>query len=203
MRREAGIEGEQMDEADEEHHVAEMLIDELWNMRPGSSHYDAKFTVLAETVKHHIDEEEAEILPKAAELGMGRMDELGMQMERRKVELMGDGSRRTTATRARRARRSTTGTSRRRTTATGSRNGRTTRTTSRSASGVRSRATTSTRAPSRATKSTTSRSRASTSARRSTSGRSTARPRPAGASRATRSRPASASRSRGTSRSRR
>src|SRR5512146_826305 len=48
MRREAGIEDDTMDEADEEHHVAKVLIAELQKMRPNSSHYAAKFTVLAE-----------------------------------------------------------------------------------------------------------------------------------------------------------
>ena len=46
MRQEIGAE-DLMDEADEEHHVAKQLMSELKGMRPGASHYDAKFTVLA------------------------------------------------------------------------------------------------------------------------------------------------------------
>ncbi len=54
-----------MEEADEEHHVAKVLIAELEGMNGSESHYDAKFTVLAENVRHHIKEEEGEMLPKA------------------------------------------------------------------------------------------------------------------------------------------
>src|SRR4051794_35492855 len=56
-----------MNEADEEHHVAKVLIAEL--EREGrSDHRHAKFTVLSESVRHHIEEEENEIFPKAKEL---------------------------------------------------------------------------------------------------------------------------------------
>ena len=54
-----------MNEADEEHHVAKILIAELEEMDGRETHYDAKFTVLAENVRHHIKEEESEVFPKA------------------------------------------------------------------------------------------------------------------------------------------
>ena len=171
--QEAGIEEDKMDEADEEHHVAKVLIAELQKMRPTSSHFDAKFTVLAENVKHHIDEEESEILPKAAELGMGRMDELGMEMERRKMQLMKNGMRRTSAT----SRGRSTSASRPRATTVGSRNGSTSRT-ARSTSRARPR-TTATRG------SATARSTKTAASSRTTTGRSTSKPR---ARRATRAR---------------
>jgi hypothetical protein len=57
-----------MNEADEEHHVAKVLIAELDLNRGGGDHREAKFTVLAESVRHHIKEEEDEMLPKAKEL---------------------------------------------------------------------------------------------------------------------------------------
>src|SRR5688572_7900885 len=59
------LEEEIMNEADEEHHVAKVLIAELEGMDGGESHYEAKFLVLAENVKHHIKEEEGEMLPEA------------------------------------------------------------------------------------------------------------------------------------------
>lgn len=77
-----------MNEADEEHHVADLLIGELKKMRAADARFVAKFTVLAENVKHHIGEEEAEIFTKAAEGGMDRLQKLGARMEQRKAELM-------------------------------------------------------------------------------------------------------------------
>src|SRR5688500_11939627 len=56
-----------MDEALEEHHAAELLIKELRKMGPKDERYRAKFKVLAEMVKHHIEEEESQILPQAEE----------------------------------------------------------------------------------------------------------------------------------------
>src|SRR6185369_11914633 len=43
-----------MNEADEEHHVARILIAELDNGGRGNDHRYAKFTVLTESVRHHI-----------------------------------------------------------------------------------------------------------------------------------------------------
>jgi hypothetical protein len=54
-----------MNEADEEHHVARVLVAELDRKGRNDDHRDAKFTVLAESVRHHIKEEEGEMLPKA------------------------------------------------------------------------------------------------------------------------------------------
>ncbi len=74
-------------EAEEEHHVAHVLIDELDGMPDDHEHFEAKFTVLAENIRHHVKEEEKEMLPKAKELGKERLNELGEQMMARKEEL--------------------------------------------------------------------------------------------------------------------
>lgn len=78
-------EKESIDEAREEHHVVKLLIGELRKMSAGDERYDAKYTVLAESVKHHIEEEESELFPKLE----GKLDseELGAEMETRKQEL--------------------------------------------------------------------------------------------------------------------
>src|SRR5438874_5610749 len=77
---------EKMDEALEEHHAAKLLIAELASMTSDEERYDAKFKVLAESVRHHIEEEENEILPKAEE--SLDVEELGRQMVGRKTELL-------------------------------------------------------------------------------------------------------------------
>ena len=79
-----------MNEADEEHHVAKVLIAELDTIDTKNDHRDAKFTVLAESVRHHIREEETEMLPKAKDLGID-FEALGQRMLARKKELMQDG----------------------------------------------------------------------------------------------------------------
>jgi hypothetical protein len=78
-----------MNEADEEHHVAKVLIAEL-DRGTNNDHRDAKFTVLAESVRHHIKEEENEMLPKAKELNID-FEALGGRMLERKKVLLKDG----------------------------------------------------------------------------------------------------------------
>jgi hypothetical protein len=91
--REALDEEEKVDEAEEEHHVMKLLLAELEKMAPGDERYDAKYKVLAESVKHHVKEEESEIFPEIED----ELDnpELGRRMAERKAELkqaMGNGS---------------------------------------------------------------------------------------------------------------
>ena len=43
-------------EANEEHHVVKFLIKELRKMKGSVEGYKAKFTVLSELVKHHVEE---------------------------------------------------------------------------------------------------------------------------------------------------
>jgi len=77
-----------MDEALEEHHVVHGLIGELRKMKPRDERYDAKFTVLAENVRHHIKEEESDMLPKAEDCDIA-WEELYSHVTKRKEQLMG------------------------------------------------------------------------------------------------------------------
>jgi len=88
VRKEVGA--DTMNEADEEHHVARVLIAELDMNRGGGDHRNAKFTVLAESVRHHIKEEENEMLPKAKQLDID-FEALGQRMLDRKKELKEKG----------------------------------------------------------------------------------------------------------------
>jgi hypothetical protein len=85
------LEKDLMNEADEEHHVARVLIAELDQQpRAGGDHRHAKFTVLSESVRHHIKEEEDEMLPKAKGLAID-FEALGTEILKRKKELKADG----------------------------------------------------------------------------------------------------------------
>lgn len=65
--RAAVDENDLMNEAVEEHHLVHVLIKELKKLAPRDEKFQAKFCVLGELVKHHIEEEEGEMLPKAEE----------------------------------------------------------------------------------------------------------------------------------------
>ena len=80
-----------MDEADEEHHVAKLLIAELDTMRPGDDHWEGKFTVLSENIVHHVKEEEGEMFPEARKLDID-FDALGAEMLARKEALKTSGN---------------------------------------------------------------------------------------------------------------
>jgi hypothetical protein len=56
-------------------------------MEPTDERFQAKFTVLMENVRHHIEEEENELLPKAEQMGDDRLAELAAEMMARKKEL--------------------------------------------------------------------------------------------------------------------
>ena len=75
-------------EAVEEHHLVKITIGELRKMRPSDPQFDGKVTVLIENVRHHVEEEEQEMLPEAEEvLGERRLSELGEQVMERKRQL--------------------------------------------------------------------------------------------------------------------
>jgi hemerythrin superfamily protein len=68
----------------EEHHVVKWTLSELEKMSPEDERYEAKFTVLMESVRHHVEEEE-ELFPKVRRLLDARLlDQLGERMEKAK-----------------------------------------------------------------------------------------------------------------------
>jgi len=79
-----------MDEADEEHHVAKLLIAELGAMKTSDDHWEAKFTVMSENVLHHVKEEEGKMFPEARKLDID-FDALGEEMMARKEDLKAAG----------------------------------------------------------------------------------------------------------------
>src|SRR5437868_3629836 len=48
----------------EEHHVVKWVLSELEDMKPEDERYDAKMSVLMESVRHHVEEEQDELFPK-------------------------------------------------------------------------------------------------------------------------------------------
>ena len=85
--RKAIDDGDLMDEALVEHAGAKELIAQLEEMSPDDKLYDAKVTVLGEQIQHHVKEEEGEMFPKARKAKVDG-EALGLQMARRKAELM-------------------------------------------------------------------------------------------------------------------
>jgi len=69
----------------EEHHVADVILDELLDVPPETDLWKAKVKVLKENVEHHMDEEEDELFKKArAVLDKSELESLGERMERLK-----------------------------------------------------------------------------------------------------------------------
>jgi hemerythrin superfamily protein len=75
-------------EAVEEHHVVKILLGELSSMSSEDEAFDAKVTVLMENVRHHVEEEESELLPQSERiLGTDELTRLGEQMAARRRQL--------------------------------------------------------------------------------------------------------------------
>lgn len=84
--REAFDDASSIDQAEVEHGVARQLISELESMHPDDHLYDAKFIVLGEYVRHHIQEEQNRIFPKIRESGMN-LEALGKDILQRRIDL--------------------------------------------------------------------------------------------------------------------
>lgn len=90
LRQKMADEDGLLDEADEEHHEAKILVAELELMSGDEDNYRAKFEVLGDDVRRHIKAEEGSIFPKARKTALD-FDALGERMYARKQELMMDG----------------------------------------------------------------------------------------------------------------
>ena len=65
----------------EEHHIVKWLLSELEGMSPDHERFDAKVSVLMESVRHHVEEEEQDLFPAVAKaFGKERLQDLGEAM---------------------------------------------------------------------------------------------------------------------------
>jgi hemerythrin superfamily protein len=63
-------------ESREEHHVVDLLIEELQQLKVSDPAYAAKMAVMEESVKHHIQEEESQMFKLISQLPEDTLDEL-------------------------------------------------------------------------------------------------------------------------------
>ena len=64
VRREVGDSESDVLEALEEHHVVKLVLRELDDLEPTDERFDAKVTVMMESVRHHVQEEEQTLFPE-------------------------------------------------------------------------------------------------------------------------------------------
>ena len=70
----------------EEHHIVKWTLSELDGMSPTEERFHAKVTVLIESVRHHVEEEENELFPLVRDaMTVQQLDELGTAMEEAKA----------------------------------------------------------------------------------------------------------------------
>jgi hypothetical protein len=81
------VDQDQIDEAVVEHQAAETIIRELEEMDGSEDLYDAKFHVLGEQLRHHIEEEETEMFEEAKQAGLD-LEEIGARMQSKQDELL-------------------------------------------------------------------------------------------------------------------
>jgi hemerythrin superfamily protein len=69
----------------EEHHIVKWTLSELEALPPDHERFDAKVTVLIESVRHHVEEEETEMFPEVRKaLGRKQLAEIGEALEKAK-----------------------------------------------------------------------------------------------------------------------
>ncbi len=85
VRERAGETEDMVLESLEEHHIVKWTLPELEKTDPADERFDAKVTVLIESVRHHVKEEEQDLF-KRVRRGVSRseLQELGAQLEEAK-----------------------------------------------------------------------------------------------------------------------
>jgi hemerythrin-like domain-containing protein len=72
----------------QEHHVADLIVKELYDTSTTAEEWAAKFKVLKENIEHHIDEEEGEMFRSArGVMSQEELVELGVRMAKMKADL--------------------------------------------------------------------------------------------------------------------
>ena len=75
-------------EAEEEHHLVDMLLPALVHANPKSHEFEAKAKVLMELIEHHVKDEEGEMFPKARQVfDEDQLRQLGDLMTARKASI--------------------------------------------------------------------------------------------------------------------
>jgi hemerythrin-like domain-containing protein len=71
----------------QEHHVADVLVQELHDLPPTDERWGAKFKVLKENIEHHIEEEEGTMFKQARSMiGRAQLESIGTRMETIKAD---------------------------------------------------------------------------------------------------------------------
>lgn len=86
--REAIGPNEVLEKSEPEHDEMRKIIRMLRTMQPGDPNHDDTFRSLIRTVLHHVADEETTLLPRAEEALRDELGALGMEMTRRKLELL-------------------------------------------------------------------------------------------------------------------
>ncbi|MEX3934079.1 hemerythrin domain-containing protein [Paraburkholderia phymatum] len=91
-----------VNEAFVEHYLVKTLVEKFESLKPGDKGFDASFKVMSDLVRHHIEEEESELLPELRRRGIdlvalgdklgARKAELVKKLERAGSKLVGDRS---------------------------------------------------------------------------------------------------------------
>jgi hypothetical protein len=84
-----------------EHDEMKRIIAELREMDAEAAGYDATFMTLMRTVIHHVADEETQLLPDAERALGYRLTELGVEMTKRRLQLMAPRSREIAVAKAR------------------------------------------------------------------------------------------------------
>ena len=87
--RQLGMGGAALEKSVPEHLEMRKLITRIRQADPATPHYDQLVSELMRDVMHHVADEETILLPEAERmLGKTRLNELGIQMSKRRVQLL-------------------------------------------------------------------------------------------------------------------
>ncbi|MBW4561117.1 MAG: hemerythrin domain-containing protein [Mojavia pulchra JT2-VF2] len=77
-----------IEEAEQEHEEAKIILEEIKSLKPNDSEFKKKITELKKAVKHHVEEEENEIFKSISEyMSEQKLIELGREFRKTKAQL--------------------------------------------------------------------------------------------------------------------